>query len=78
VSDQGVYVCEFYENLEAMIREFDQKMPACDWGQTLGSSSCAIADELVDLILGMKGYKQYTHRSEWTARLKERLAESEQ
>lgn len=72
MSKQGEYVLSFYKRLEALISDFDQNIETCDWGQTLGSSSSAVADELTDLLLGMKGYKQYVCQSEWKRRITEK------
>ena len=60
----GLYVLGFQDALRKLLYDFDENVPTCAWGSTLGSSASAIADELADLVLGMKGYKQYVHRSE--------------
>ena len=68
----GLYVLGFQKALQKLLYDFDANVPTCAWGSTLGSSASAIADELADLVLGMKGYKHCTPHSEWGIRLQER------
>ena len=72
IDAMGLYVLEFQEALRKLLYDFDENVPTCAWGSTMGSSASAIADELADLVLGMKGYKQCVPYSEWGARLQKR------